>query len=169
MADARIVHELACCESVFWDKLFFNDEFNRCLFLGELHFSGWRVLRTGDTNADLVEQEVEATPPIGDLPGPLRALIGEGLSYHEVGRCDRKRRRYTVQAKSKPLGDKLLVDGELFTEAIDETRCRRIFAVRVTAKIFGIGGMLEKRLLADLEQNYATSARFIDQYVKTLT
>jgi hypothetical protein len=96
MADARIVHELACSESVFWDKLFFDDEFNRRLFLEELHFSGWRVVRTGDTNADLVEQEVEATPPIGDLPGPLRAIIGEGISYHEVGKCDRKRRRYAV-------------------------------------------------------------------------
>jgi hypothetical protein len=66
------------------------------------------------------------------------------------------------------LGDRLQVEGELFTESIDAQRCRRIFMVRVVAKIFGLGGLLEKRVLADMEQNYADSARFIDRYVKTL-
>jgi len=169
MADALIVHELGCNESVFWERLFFDNAFNRRLFLDELKFAGWRVVRQSDLGSDPVEFEVEATPPIGDLPGPLRAIVGDGISYRELGKCDRKRRRYTVQAKSNTLGDKLLVDGELITEAIDEHRCLRIFKVRVTAKLFGVGGMLEKRVIADLERNYAVSARFINQHLKTMT
>jgi hypothetical protein len=169
MTDARIVHEIGCSESVFWEKVFFDDEFNRRLFVEELKFANWRIVRKSDPNLDLVELEVEATPPIGELPGPLRAIIGEGISYREVGKFDRRRRHYAVKAKSNTLGDKLLVDGELVTEALDENRCRRIFSVRVTARIFGVGGMLEKRLIADLERNYEVSARFTNQYVKTLT
>lgn len=168
MTEARIVHELACSEATFWEKLFFDDAFNRRLFLQELGFAGWRVVSLGDPSADVVERELEVTPPIGDLPGPLRSIIGEGLSYRELGRYDRKRRRYAVKAKSGKLGDRLVVEGELYTEALDANRCRRIFVVRVEAKIFGIGGLLEKRVLSDLEQNYATSAGFIGKYAREL-
>lgn len=168
MTEARIVHELDCSESLFWDHLFFDDEFNRRLFLEELGFAGWRVLQQGDPSNALVERELEVTPPIGDLPGPLRSLIGEGLSYRELGRYDAKRRRYAVKAKSAKLGDRLVVEGELYTEAIDADRCRRIFTVRVEAKIFGVGGLLEKRVLADLEQNYSASAKFIGKYAQEL-
>ena len=62
-----------------------------------------------------------------------------------------------------------MVDGDLFTEKTDEQSCRRIFAVRVAANIFGVGGVVEKRVLTDLEQNYATSANFIARYVKELS
>jgi hypothetical protein len=164
MTEARIVHELSCSESTFWDRLFFDAEFNRRLFLEELGFAGWRLLRQVDISADVVERELEVTPRIGDLPGPLRTLIGEGLSYREVGRFDKQRRRYSVKAKSTKLGDRLLVEGDLFTESIGEQTCRRIFSVRVTARILGVGGLLEKRVLSDLEQNYASSARFIARF-----
>ena len=168
MTEARIVNELCCSEAMFWDNLFFDAEFNRRLFLEELGFSGWRVLRQQEISADIVERELEVTPPIGDLPGPLRAIIGEGLSYRELGRFDRKRRRYAVKATSAKLGDRLLVEGELFTESIDEKRCQRIFAVNVRARIFGVGSLVEKRVIADMDQSYATSARFIAQYVNEL-
>ena len=168
MSDARIVHELACSESVFWDRLFFDEEFNRRLFLEELRFAAWRVVRQGDKNAEVVERELDVTPAVGDLPGPLRAIIGDGLSYRELGRYDRQRRSYAVKARSNTLGDRLLVDGVLTTENLGEHRCRRIFTVSVVAKIFGVAGMLEKRVLSDLEQSYATSARFIDRYAASL-
>jgi Protein of unknown function (DUF2505) len=169
MAEARIVNELECSESMFWDRLFFDGEFNRRLFLEELKFVGWRVLRQADVGGDVVERELEVMPPVGDLPSPLRAVIGEGLSYREVGRFDKNRRRYTVKAISPKLGDRLLVEGELYTEATSERTCRRIFAVRVVAKIFGVGGMVESRVVADLERSYAASARFIGRYVKELS
>jgi hypothetical protein len=168
MTEAQIVHELACGESVFWDRLFFDAEFNRRLFLEELKFAGWRIIRQAEVEDGIVEREVEVMPPVGDLPGPLRAVVGEGISYREVGRLDKKRRRYTVRASSAKLGDRVLVEGEQTTSSISETRCRRIFKVRVTAKIFGIGGLLEKRVIADLEHSYEVSARFTDCYVKEL-
>jgi hypothetical protein len=168
MIDGRIVHQLSCSESMFWDTLFFDAEFNRRLFLEELGFYGWKVLRQTEVGADVVERELEVSPPVGSLPGPLRALIGEGISYREVGRYDRTRRRYSVKAKSATLSDRLLVDGELFTEKTDEQSCRRIFSVRVAASIFGVGGLLEKRVFSDLEQSYASSAAFIARYVKEL-
>jgi hypothetical protein len=166
MTKARIVHELGCSESLFWDRLFFDEAFNRRLFLEELGFSSWRVVRRGDIAQPFVDMEIEVTPKVGDLPGPLRTLVGEGLSYREIGRLDRQRRRYSVKAESGKLGDRLLVQGELYTEALGADRCRRIFEVTAEAKIFGVGGLLEKRVLSDIERNYEVSAGFITRYAK---
>lgn len=168
MADARIVNELSCSESVFWNRLFLDDEFNRQLFLQELGFNGWKVVRQAEIEPEVFEREIEVMPKVSDIPGPLRSLIGEGLSYREIGRYDRRSHRYDVKAVSAKLGDRLQVEGTLTTEVIDADHCRRVFAVRVVAKVFGVGGLLEKRVLSDLEQNYSDSARFIGKYVKTL-
>ncbi|HEY5955294.1 MAG TPA: DUF2505 family protein [Polyangiaceae bacterium] len=166
MTKARIVHELGCSEELFWDQLFFDDDFNRRLFLEELGFSNWRVIHRGDISAPIVDVEIEVTPKLGDLPGPLRTIVGEGLSYREVGRLNRTSRRYAVKAQSAKLGDRLIVEGELYTEALGPNRCRRIFDVRVEAKIFGIGGLLEKRVISDIEHNYEVSAGYITRYAK---
>lgn len=168
MAEARIVNELNCSESMFWDTLFLDDEFNRRLYLEELGFSAWRVLKQREISSSVLEREIEVMPKVSDLPGPLRALVGEGLSYREIGLLDRQRHRYDVKAHSSKLGHRLLVEGSLTTEGIDATRCRRVFAVRVEAKIFGVGGLLEKRVIADLEQNHADSASFINRHLKSL-
>lgn len=168
MTEARIVNELFCSESTFWEKLFLDDEFNRRIYLEQLGFGAWRVLRQREISPNLLEREIEVMPKVSDLPGPLRALVGEGLSYREVGLLDRERHRYEVKAHSAKLGDRLLVEGVLTTEGIDAEHCRRVFAVRVEAKIFGVGGLLEKRVISDLEQSHSDSAKFINQHLKSL-
>jgi hypothetical protein len=165
MAEARITNELACSEDVFWEKLFFDTEFNRRLFLTELGFVQWKILSEKTTD-DFVERELDVTPKVTDVPGPVKAVIGDSLGYHEHGRYDRKRRRYAVKATSPVLGDRFLLEGEMYTETLGENRCRRIFNVKVTTKIFGVGGLIEKRVIADLEKSYAESAKFIGKYVQ---
>jgi hypothetical protein len=103
---------------------------------------------------------------VADIPGPLKAIVGESLAYHEQGRYDRKRRRYAVKATSPKLGERFLLEGEMYTEPLGDNRCKRIFDVKVTTKIFGVGGLLEKRVLTDLEKSYAESAAFIGKYVQ---
>jgi hypothetical protein len=165
MTETRIVNELECSEATFWDVLFFDAEFNRRLFLEELKFESWKVVSERESD-DVVERELEVCPNVGEIPGPLKAVVGDGLSYREQGTFDRKRRRYVVKAKSPKMGDRVLVEGEMYTEPLGENRCRRIFAVKATARIFGVGGLLEKRILADLEKSYAQSAAFIGRYVR---
>ncbi|MGC4066920.1 MAG: DUF2505 family protein [Polyangiaceae bacterium] len=167
MTETRIVNELECSEATFWEVLFFDAEFNRRLFLEELKFASWKVVSERKTE-DAIERELEVCPNVGEIPGALKAVVGEGLSYSEHGRYDRKRRRYVVKAQSPKMGNRVLVEGEMTTEPIGENRCRRIFAVKATAKIFGVGGLLEKRILADLEKSYAQSATFIGRYVREI-
>jgi len=165
MAESRIVNELDCSENRFWDELFFDAEFNRKLFLEELGFTTWKIVSEKTTD-EVVERRLEVSPRVGEIPAAVKAVIGESLGYVEEGRYDRKRRRYAVKATSPKLGDRFLVEGEMYTEPLGENRCRRIFAVKVTAKIFGVGGLIERRVLADMEKSYAQSASYIGKYAE---
>jgi hypothetical protein len=165
MADSRIVNELDCSEDTFWNVLFLDPEFNRRMFLDELKFTKWQVVSERD-QGDILERELDVGLNVGDIPAAVKAVVGDSIGYREQGRFDRKRRRYAVKASNPKLGDKFLLEGEMSTEPLGENRCRRIFQVRVGIKIFGVGGMIEKRIIAELEKSYAQSAAFITRYVR---
>ena len=164
MAEMRVEHVFNCSEDTFWGKVFFNDEYNERLFKGILKFPTWRVIRSQD-GENATERVIEASPPIGDLPGPLKAVIGDNAGYEEHGVFDKKTRRYKVRVIPNRLGEKISVNVEMWLEPAGEGKCRRIAKASATAKIFGVGGMLEKKLLSDLERSYEKSASFTNTFV----
>src|SRR5262245_13305239 len=164
MADARIEHVFNCSAETFWEKVFFDEEYNRRLFKEELRFPVWRELKREDRGGELY-RVVEVVPHVGELPGPLKAVVGEGIGYEEHGTLDKKTHRYKVEVKPNKMADKVFVKLEMFTEPMGDKQCKRIVNVSVTAKVFGIGGMIEKRMISDLEKSYGKSARFTNTYV----
>ena len=52
MKERRIEHTYDCSAEVFWNQLFLDDEYNRKLFVDELHFSVWRVVRLEERGTD---------------------------------------------------------------------------------------------------------------------
>jgi hypothetical protein len=165
MTDSRIVNDLDCSESTFWDELFFDPEFNRRMFLDELKFTKWQVLSTREVG-EVLERELDVGLNADALPAAAKSVIGDSLGYREQGKYDRKRRRYAVKATNSKLGDKFLLEGEMHTEPLGEQRCRRIFELKVTVKLFGVGGMIEKLVLSELQKSYAESATFIGRYMR---
>lgn len=161
--DVRIVHTYNVSEDTFWDKLFFDDEYNRRLYLEALKFHDWQVERHEDTGSE-VQRAINVAPPLGDLPGPMQKVLGDNIRYTESGVLDKKARRYRIQITPSRLADKIKVSGVLYTEPTGDHECRRIFEASVEVKVFGIGGMMEKRLVADLEKSYGIGAKFTNQY-----
>jgi len=164
MPDFRVEHTFNCSEESFWTKVFFDDDYNRRLFLERLKFSVWREVSREERGTE-IHRVIEAAPPVGDLPGALKAVVGEGVGYKERGVFDRAARRYTVDVEPNRLADKIQVRLEMTTAADGPERCRRTVRGTITAKIFGIGGMLEKKMIADMEKSYAKSAEFTNAYV----
>jgi hypothetical protein len=165
MADVRIEHIYDCSEDTFWDKVFFDDEYNRRLFLDALQFPKREVVKREDGETE-VRQTIELTPKLGPMPAPLKKLVGEGLGYREEGVYDKKARRYTVRIYPNKLADKLTITGEMSSEPAGDGKMKRIYKGTVVAKIFGVGGLLEKTVIADIEKSYSESARFTNQYLK---
>jgi hypothetical protein len=164
MAEIRVEHVFNCSEETFWTKVFFDDEYNRKLFKESLRFPVWRVIKTEEAG-DEVRRTIEASPPIGDLPGPLKAVIGDNAGYEERGVFNKKTHRYQVQVVPNRMADKVSVSVEMWTEAAGDGKCKRFARATATAKIFGVGGLLEKKLLGDLERSYEKSAAFTNAFV----
>ncbi len=164
MTSLRISHDFECSEETFWSRIFFDLEFNRRMYLEWLGFEVWEELAHSEDDAS-VHRTIRVVPKVTELPGPIRAVLGERLEYRELGTWDRRTRRYRYEVKSATLGDKLKVEGELWCEPLGAERCRRHFVVNVEVKVFGIGGLIEKRLVADLQQNYEASSRHTQEFL----
>ncbi len=163
--NVRIVHTYNVDEDTFWQKLFFDEEYNRRLYLEALKFHDWKVEKHEDRDNE-VHRDINVSPRLGDLPGPMKKVLGDNIRYTESGVFDKARRRYKITIIPSALADKLKVGGELYTEPAGDKQCRRVFEGTVDVKIFGIGSMMEKRLVADLEKSYGAGAKFTNKYIE---
>jgi len=164
MPSFRLEHDFECSKNTYWEKVFFDDEYNQRLFRDELRFPEWRVLEQKDEGPRVV-RNIRAQPPIEDLPGPLKAVVGDGAGYEERGVYDREASRYEAKVQPNRLADRVSVTITMVIENISEKRCRRIVTGAVTAKIFMVGALLEQKMIADLSRSYAKSAEFTNRFL----
>jgi len=164
MATLEVEHVFNCSEATFWDRVFLDPEYNERLFKTELKFPVWREVKKEERDG-VLHRWVEVVPYVGELPAALKAVVGEGVGYEERGLLDRAAKSYRVEVIPNRMAEKISVKVEMTTTPEGENRCRRRARAEATAKIFGIGGMLEKRLLADLEKSYQKSADFTNRFV----
>ncbi len=164
MPSFRLEHEFQCGEDTFWEKVFFDEEYNRRLFHDELHFPAWRELEKKDEGPRVLRL-VRAQPPLGDLPGALKAVVGDGVGYEERGVYDRSTHSYDAKVQPNRLADKVTVTVTMKTERLDDHRCKRLVTGTVTARIAFVGGILEQRMISDLSRSYVKSADFTNRFL----
>jgi hypothetical protein len=164
MATLEIEHTFNCSEATFWDRIFLDPEYNERLFKTELKFPVWREVSREERGGAL-HRVVEVVPYVGELPATLKAVIGEGIGYEERGVLDRAAKSYKVVVVPNKLADKLNIKVDISTVADGDKRCRRKARAEASVKIFGVGGTIEKRILADLERSYQKSADFTNRFI----
>ncbi|MCA9618771.1 MAG: DUF2505 family protein [Myxococcales bacterium] len=163
MASTRIEHTFDCDEPTFWRVLFFDADFNRKLFMEHLRFDGWDVERYED-RGDAIDRTIVVKPVTGALPAPLKKLAGDNLGYREKGRFDKKTGRYRFEVIPNTLPDKLSITGEIHLEPRDG-KIRRILDLQVKASVFGVGGLVEKRIIEDTQKSYDASYGYMQQHL----
>ncbi len=161
----RIVHTYNVSEDTFWDKVFFDEDYNRRLYLEALKFHDWKIEKHEDKGSEIY-RAINVAPRLGDLPGPMKKVLGDNIRYTEAGVYDKSKRRYRINIIPNRLADKLKVSGELYTEPVGEKQCRRIFEATIEVNVFGLGGLMEKRFVSDLERSYEVGAKFTNQYAE---
>jgi hypothetical protein len=158
MATRRIEHTFACDVDTYWTRFFLDEAFNKKLFLDRLGFSKW-VLVKQEPSGDGARRVVEAAPSTDDIPGPLKKLLAGGLGYREEGEWFQSQSRYVVRVTPNSLPDKMDIRGEMRVVA-DDAGCRRIYDADVSVRVFGVGGLLEGRILDDVVKSYEAAAVF---------
>jgi hypothetical protein len=166
VADVEIRHDLACSEETYWEKCVFNAEYNEELYVRYLRFPHYALV--ADTDAgDTRTRKVKIEPPVGNLPGPVKKILGDRLGYLEEGTFDKKTRRYTFKVTPSTLAEKTKTTGELVTEPRGDNACVRIARIHVEVKVFAVGGMIEEKILHDLRSSYEAAAKFTNEWVKS--
>lgn len=158
-------HDFDCDPDTYWQRVFLSAEYNRTLFLERLRFEQWEITSQVETS-DGMRRTVRAVPRVGDLPGPIKALLKNGAGYTEVGEYFRSQSRFSIQITPNSLADRLKISAELRVEPLPNGRCRRTQTTNVEAKVFGVGGMLEKLLLDDIEKSYGPSTTLTEEWLK---
>ncbi|MBX3208350.1 MAG: DUF2505 domain-containing protein [Labilithrix sp.] len=162
MATFTMRHDLDCTPERFWE-LFFDNELQKRIF-ADLGFPKWEVVEMKETEAEVV-RIVRAIPKL-DAPGPVAKLLGSGFGYTEEGRFDRATKVYRFAIKPSTLADKLKNEGSVKVEPAGDGKCTRIVEIVAEAKIFGVGGMIEKMTEKSHRDGWEKSARVFNDEAK---
>ena len=168
MAELKVRHELNCSEDTFWKKIVFDpkDAFNRHLYDDLLKFPNYQVLELKDEETRVL-RKVRIEPPVDGVPGPVKKVIGDRLSYLEEDVFDKATKRFVVKVTPSTLAEKIRITGEMFCESLGENRIARVANFVVEVKVFMVGGMIEEKIISDLKKSYDTAAGATNAWLKS--
>lgn len=161
METLSVSHEIHCSADRFWTT-FFDPDFNEQLFVQELGFRDYCVLEQKESENGI---ECRSTGVIeSHLATPLRTLTGQEMRYVHQGCFDRSSRCYRWQSVPARMADRLRLEGSMRIEPIGTDCVRRIVEFNVEARIFGIGGLLESKVVKELSAECEVSAAAMNRY-----
>ncbi len=160
-----IKHTLETDVDTFWNKLFFDADYNRAMFQDGLNFTHYQVLEEVREPDGTVRKRVEQSPKI-ELPAPARKIFGNSVGYVEIGRFDPQLKKYFADVVPNVAADKVKTTSETWVEARGDKRCERIVQVDTTVKVFGLGGLLEGFIEQQTREQYAKAAEFTNRWIR---
>lgn len=160
-----IKHTIATDVDTFWNKVFFDPEFNRALFVDALGFTTYEVLEDRTEPSGVRHRRIECTPKVV-MPAAARKVLGESAGYTEVGRYDPTKRKYFVDVVPNVAADKIKTTSECSVEPRGDKRCERLVMVDNTVKIFGLGTLVEGYIEQQTRDLYNRGADFTNQWIK---
>lgn len=106
---------------------------------------------------------VRVVPHVG-LPRPIEKLLdGSQISYDEITVFDSVGRRATLSIES-PAGETVQVQGDIQLAA-DAQGVRLRFAGEARVKVFGIGGLIERFMVAEIKRRYGVVEKVFQRFV----
>ena len=159
----RIDNEYRCSFETFWNQMFFDDEYNRRLFLDGLHYKAFEQIELTD-RGDTVLRRLRGTPA-SDLPATVQKIIGADLSYVEELVWDKQTKKARFKNTPATMASKLRIEGTLWAEASGEGRCRRLVDLDLEAKFFGVGGMIENVAGKIFKENFEAAAVWTNRWL----
>lgn len=160
----RLEHTIDLTADQFFDRIYFNEEFNRRLH-EELGFRERVVLEQVD-QGDTIFRRVRQVP-LHDIPDPFKkALRGASLAYEEETLYHKAQQRADIVVISSIKPDKVKVSGTFWIETDGPDRCKRLFDVDVKVNIFAVGPMVEKLILKDIVKGHDKSADVTNRYIR---
>lgn len=156
-------HEYRCGIETFWDKMFFDAEYNRRLFLEGLKYKMFEQVELKD-GPDSIFRKIKGCPT-SDIPKTVQKVIGADLSYTEELTWDKKTRRARFKNFPATMASKLKIEGSIWAEPSGTGRVRRMVDMELEAKIFGVGGLIETFASKAFRDNFELAANWTNRWL----
>jgi hypothetical protein len=171
--DIRIEHAFDCTAEDFWSKIYFDPDYTRALFLEGLGMHAVTILSdSGASGASASASmsgprvrvvDVQMAPL--DLPAVVQKLLKGGLGYRETFTFDAAKNTGEFKYTFNQLTDRLDMRGRMRTEAAGEGRSRRLGDIHFEAKVFGIGGIVERVTEKITRDTWEKAAQFTRAWI----
>jgi hypothetical protein len=158
-----IKHTLNTDVDTFWDKIFFDPEFNEKVFKERLKFTVYEVLALERRPDGSVRRRIECAPPM-EIPAIAKKFFGD-TAYYEDGTYDPKTRRFSAEVEPKTGADKVHMKVALWVEPRGDKKIERIVDVDSSVKIFGIGKIIEGLIEKNTRESYDIAAAATNQWI----
>lgn len=143
-------------EKIYWDEVF-NEALCRAVNLE-------RQLKSREERDGRIYREV-VVGPNREIPKPLAKILGKSkIEYTEIS--DYKFGSFEGTWKTIPsiMPDKVVSNGTFKYQEVNGG-VRRVVEGNITVKVLGVGGVVEKFIVSDVEKSYDDAAAFTQQWI----
>ncbi len=156
----KLQHSFKGISLADFEALYFNEKFNEALC--ERLRLPRNVLELENDGVSLLRR-IQCTPE-RDLPGPLKKLIADGSSYEEIVKYTWGSMKAEWETIPSMMADKVSSKGEYsFTQ--DGDSIVREVSGDIEVKVFGVGKIAEKFLIAEAEKSFDDAALFTQRWI----
>ena len=113
---------------------------------------------------ETMRRQMRVTPKI-NVPAAVAKLLGPRLAYTEKGVFDKATERFKFDTILSVLADRIRMGGTVSIKDHGDGTCTRVTELWTEAKIFGIGGMVERAAESNLRDGWSESARWINEWL----
>lgn len=147
----------------YFEGCLFDETYTKKLFTELLRFPGVEILEM-KKEGDQWRRRIKVMPSVDGLPGPMKKLAGDSMSYIEEGTYDRNAKRYRYTVQPSVAAEKTKTLGEAWFE---QENGKNILVTRfsIDVKVMLVGGMIEDKVIGDLKESLDRAAPFIAKHV----
>jgi hypothetical protein len=157
----RAEHEFQGISLADYEKLYFDEEFNEALCRA---VNLDRTLQNREEKGGVLERAVKVGPD-REVPKPVAKVIGaDRIEYTEHLKYGWGSYQGTWYTVSSIMSDKVDSRGTFGFEELPDGVLRWIEG-EIKVKIFGVGKVVEKFIVSDIERSYANAAAFTQKWI----
>lgn len=148
---------------VFWQRLFFDAEYNAGLYR-EMGFESYEVLTLVRHDDGRVERSLKAEPP---LTGPelLRKQLRGRIYYVEEGNYDPKRGSWEFVNHSSVKAANTRVSGVIRALPHPDGMCQRV-DLEISVSALGLGSLIERTIEKTTRASYEVTTRYTNRFAE---
>jgi hypothetical protein len=159
-----ITHTFDIRPDAFWQRVFFDSEYNRDVFCGLLKCSAYEELELTRSEDGGVRRAVRIVPNL-PMPAPLKAMFGPTASYTETGAYDPATGQFVATITPNMAADVISTHMTTWLVPRSSNQVERHIEIDNRVKIFGIGGRVEAALAKQTRETNDLVAAFTADWI----